>query len=271
LRCLAEHGSIGGAFDKLGAHRRQELLTVQNFHSIFKELDLFAGEESDIRSIYDLVERSSGGLVINEFIVTLNAADPGMNVWLTEEQREVKVLRMVKQHMAPFESTCDEHRHMLRQKVSRPLNCSIPTGTTAEPQSYYCSSLAWQNIWGRKHESRPPSKLKKASSAPVLPAITSLSLPLARSTSPDSGQRRRSVLPPAWSQRDQSKTMSLLRSASPDPYHQEGDLDFRDDVEEYFDSANNALASDRQWLEQSFTSPVKQFRNMQAAARLAGK
>jgi len=262
LRCITLYGSVHDAFGKLSPNRIQEAHTLASFQKLLEDVDLVVETQSTI--IFDIVARRSGHLYINDLIIALNTAAPGVNVMLTPRQRGRKVEKQVSEFLTPFQHEVGEHRQSVRRKVA-PRPKDLPMGSTAEPGSYYCSSANWQNTWGMTREPKRKKPLQSSASAPTLPPVTT-SPALARSSS-DMQQPRRRPPPPEWSQVNHSKTMSLLRSCSPDPYTR-GDEDYRDGVEEYFVHANSHLADSDHLLGRSHPSRLAQFRELKQATAL---
>jgi len=264
LRALAKHGSVRRAFETVSPLRSKESLNSESFLKILDHLGLAA--DSNTEYIFDLVERVTGGLFITELVVALNAAAPGVHVLLSPDARDAKVHLEVKEQMDPFLTTMRDHRERVRKKLSSSRNTALPMGRISEPASYYCSSAQWQNEFGRPNSNKARKKLLRtvqSASAPTLPRAEAPVSSLDALCGP--GLKPRT---PEWSKRNHKKTMAALYNATPDPFRENIDEDFRDEVQEYFVTANKKLALDNSMLKQSPVSGFVQYKKMQKAAKL---
>jgi len=255
MRCVERYGDVWSAFDGLSSDRKQAVLDRHQFHVVLDELDLSTNVNVDVT--FDLVERIGHGIVITDLIVALEAASTGTHIPLPPSLRDAKARQEVREQMAPFRDMIEDLRGDVRQIAAHPRHESLPRGYSSAPGSYVSSSVVWQRDYS-KNRAPPKAPL------PMLPEpVTSMNVH-------DRSEPYSILLSaPDWAVENKDTTLRLLRSVSPDPFKDSGN-DYIELVEEYFESAQKALAADRNVLQPKMVSPLEQHRQLKAALKAAG-
>jgi len=169
LVCKLRYGHIRPAFDKLGVSQQHRTLEKKDFCAAVRQLNLAADIQAEF--VYELLDRQTGGVFINELIIALDMAAFGEQSVLKPEQLALKVKQQVSEIMGHVQTQTKDHRQNIRKHIVGEGDRwpkKIPLGSLTEPKSYICSSLCWQRTYGKSVPLGPtsPSFTKMSSQRP---------------------------------------------------------------------------------------------------------
>jgi len=141
LHCLRNHSEIAEAFSALDDQARKAVMDMPGLQKVLDTLNL--SDDIDVRSVFDIVERSAvpattipGAstecLAIAELVSALNSAAPGAQVPLPADERDAKARHKVRLQLAPFMRSATELRLECRRPQS-PETAESP-GPESRPQ-----------------------------------------------------------------------------------------------------------------------------------------
>eukprot|EP00928_Gymnodinium_smaydae_P015610 TRINITY_DN15783_c0_g2_i1.p1 TRINITY_DN15783_c0_g2~~TRINITY_DN15783_c0_g2_i1.p1 ORF type:complete len:962 (+),score=140.67 TRINITY_DN15783_c0_g2_i1:202-3087(+) len=114
LHLIKNHGGVFSAFKNFPQERREVLMDVKGLAELLRELGV-PSTVCKVDKVFSLCEsRPTGGLTLAELTSALQAASPGAQVPLSDEQRGMKVRSQVRWQLAPFTKSAKELRGALR-------------------------------------------------------------------------------------------------------------------------------------------------------------
>eukprot|EP00930_Biecheleria_cincta_P039390 TRINITY_DN27089_c0_g1_i1.p1 TRINITY_DN27089_c0_g1~~TRINITY_DN27089_c0_g1_i1.p1 ORF type:complete len:884 (-),score=154.46 TRINITY_DN27089_c0_g1_i1:90-2741(-) len=116
LSCVRQYSSVLQAFASIPSEKREVLMDVNQLQQLLKDVGVF-DEKLDLAHIVDIIEfHRDGGVTVSELIAALQAGQPGTQVRLLPEQRDLRAKQQVKWQMAPFHRSAEQLRMAVRER-----------------------------------------------------------------------------------------------------------------------------------------------------------